>query len=166
MLSVNPAFQLRGLQPGDLGWIIGRHGALYAQEFGWDASFELLVADIMVESLHRFDPAREAVFIAERDGVPVGSVMLVRVDDTTAKLRVLLVDPAARGLGVGRALVQACTDAARAFGYTTITLWTHSILTAARRLYAAEGYRLVHSEPFEGFGQNLISETWQLAVTV
>ncbi len=157
-----PAYVLRGLRPGDLGWLISRHGALYTEEYGWNGEFEVLVARIIAEAMERFDPAREGVWIAERDGVPVGSVMLVRVDDETAKLRVLLVEPAARGLGIGGRLIDECTAFSRRVGYRRIVLWTHSVLQGARRLYARAGYRLVASEPFEGFGQHLDSETWRL----
>ncbi len=153
---------LRALRPGDLGWVIARHGAIYAQEFGWDASFETLVAGIAAEVMAKFDPASEAAWIAERDGVPLGSVFLVRADDATAKLRLLIVDPAARGLGIGARLVAACTGFARAAGYRRITLWTHSILAAARRLYAAEGYCLTASAPLHAFGVTLTEETWVL----
>jgi DNA-binding MarR family transcriptional regulator/N-acetylglutamate synthase-like GNAT family acetyltransferase len=155
---------LRGLQPGDLGWVIARHGAIYAQEFGWDATFEHLVAQIAAEVMQRFDPSCEAAWIAELDGVPVGAVFLVRLDDDVAKLRLLIVDPAARGLGIGARLVAECTRFARGAGYRRITLWTHEILTAARKLYAAEGYRLMGSEPMQAFGQSLTSETWELQI--
>jgi DNA-binding MarR family transcriptional regulator/GNAT superfamily N-acetyltransferase len=153
---------LRGLQPGDLGWIVSRHGALYAQEYGWNQEFEILVARIIAEAMETFDPAREGAWIAERDGTPVGSVFLVRVDDATAKLRILLVEPSARGLGIGARLVEECTSFARRVGYRRITLWTHSVLEGARRLYARAGYRIVETQPFRGFGQELTNEIWQL----
>jgi len=153
---------LRGLRPGDLGWIVSRHGALYAQEYGWNQAFEVLVARIVAEAMEKFDPAREGAWIAERDGVPVGSVFLVRVDDEVAKLRILLVEPSARGLGIGARLVAECTTFARRTGYRRITLWTHSVLEGARRLYAREGYRIVETQPFSGFGQQLTNEIWQL----
>lgn len=153
---------LRGLRPGDLGWVVARHGALYAEEYGWTQEFEILVARIVAEAMEAFDPAREGAWIAERDGVPVGSVFLVRVDDETAKLRLLIVEPSARGLGIGARLVGECTSFARRVGYRRITLWTHSILTAARHLYAREGYRIVETGPFGGFGQHLTNEIWQL----
>jgi DNA-binding MarR family transcriptional regulator/GNAT superfamily N-acetyltransferase len=156
------AWVLRGLQPGDLGWVIARHGALYAQEYGWNQEFEILVARIIAEAMETFDPAREGAWIAERDGVPVGSVFLVRVDDETAKLRILLVEPSVRGLGIGGRLVEECTSFARRAGYRRITLWTHSILVAARRIYARAGYRIIESQPFRGFGQELTNEIWQL----
>lgn len=153
---------LRPLRPGELGWVVSRHGSIYAQEFGWDASFETLVAGIAAEVMARFDPVREHAWIADRDGVPLGSVFLVRADDETAKLRLLIVDPAARGLGIGARLVAACTEFARSAGYRRITLWTHSVLAAARHLYAAEGYRLAASAPLQAFGVSLTEETWVL----
>jgi len=156
------AWLLRPLRPGDLGWIVSRHGAIYAQEFGWDGTFEVLVAEIAAGIMKNFDPAREAGWIAEQDGVPVGSVFLVRASDEIAKLRLLLVEPGARGLGIGARLVDECTRFALASRYRRITLWTHSVLAAARRLYVNAGYRLVQSEPFHGFGQELMSETWEL----
>ena len=156
------AWLLRPLRPGDLGWIVSRHGAIYAQEFGWDGTFEVLVAEIGAGIARNFNPAHEAGWIAEQDGVPVGSVFLVRESDTVAKLRLLLVEPAARGLGIGARLVDECTRFARASGYRRITLWTHSVLAAARRLYMNAGYRVVRSEPFRGFGQELMSEVWEL----
>lgn len=159
------AWVMRPLRPGDLGWVISRHGSLYAEEFGWDGSFETLVGEIAVAYARDHDPARESGWIAELDGNPVGAVFLVRLDDTTAKLRLLIVDPAARGLGIGARLVAECERFARAAGYRRITLWTHSILTAARHIYATAGYRLIASEPFVGFGQSLTSETWELELS-
>jgi len=153
---------LRGLQPGDLGWVVARHGALYAQEYGWSQAFEVLVAQIVAEAMAKFDPEREGAWIAERDGVPVGSVFLVRVDAATAKLRMLIVEPTARGLGIGGRLVDECTAFARRTGYRRITLWTHSVLEGARRIYARAGYRIIESQPFRGFGQDLTNEIWQL----
>ncbi len=156
------AWVLRGLLPGDLGWVVSRHGAIYAQEFGWDVSFEHLVAKIAGEVMEKFDPAVDGAWIAELDGVPVGSVFVIRQSAEVAKLRLLIVDPAARGLGIGARLVAECTRHARAKGYKRITLWTHEVLAAARKLYAAEGYTLVAAEPMQAFGQNLVSETWEL----
>jgi GNAT superfamily N-acetyltransferase len=153
---------LRGLRSGDLGWIVSRHGALYAQEYGWNQEFEILVARIVSEAMETFDPTCEGAWIAERDDVPVGSVFLVRVDDETAKLRILLVEPSARGLGIGGRLVEECTGFARRAGYRHITLWTHSVLEGARRLYERAGYRIVEAQPFRGFGQELTNEIWQL----
>ncbi len=159
------AWLLRSLRPGDLGWVIARHGAIYAQEFGWDATFEAFVADIAASIMQNFDPRREAAWIAELDGVPVGSVFLVRQSDAVAKLRLLIVDPAARGLRIGARLTDECTRFARSAGYRRITLWTNSVLSAARRIYADAGYRLLHSEPYRGVGQDLVSETWELELS-
>jgi DNA-binding MarR family transcriptional regulator/GNAT superfamily N-acetyltransferase len=153
---------LREPRPGDMGWIVQSQGAAYAREYGWDSSFEALVADIVAKFLNSFDASRERCWIAEIDGAPVGSVMLVRGDDEIAKLRLLLVEPTGRGQGLGRRLVGECIDFARACGYRKITLWTQSILTAARKIYQDAGFALVASEPHRSFGQNLIGETWEI----
>ena len=153
---------LRPPAPGDVGWVIERHGALYATEFGYDTTFEGLVAKIAGAFLEANDPAREHCWIAERNGVRVGSVFLVARDATTAKLRLLFVEPSARGAGVGAMLVRACTDFARSRGYRQITLWTQSHLAAARKLYVEEGYRRVAEEPHRSFGLDLVAETWTL----
>jgi DNA-binding MarR family transcriptional regulator/GNAT superfamily N-acetyltransferase len=155
---------MRPPRPGDLGWVVAAHGRIYHEEFGYDASFEALVAEIAAAWRRDHDPAVESGWIAELDGLPVGSVFLVRQSAEVAKLRLLIVDPAARGLGIGNRLVAECTRFARAAGYRRITLWTHSILEAARRIYAAEGYRLVASEPAQEFGKALVSETWEMEV--
>lgn len=155
-------YVLRPHQPGDIGWIIGRHATLYAQEYGWDGSFEGMVAEIGARFIAEFDPARERCWIAEKDGEPVGSVVLVRKSARVAKLRLLIVDPKARGLGIGRRLVEECIRFARQAGYARIVLWTNSILTAARAIYVATGFQLVHAEPHRSFGQDLIGETWEL----
>lgn len=158
-----PGFRLRPHRAGDIGWMVQKHGELYGAEYGWDSSFEALAAEVGAQFLRNFDPDWEACWIAELDnGERVGSVCLIRKSATVAKLRVLLVDPKARGLGVGKALVQACIDFARAKGYRKITLWTNSILVAARGIYEKAGFRLVHSEPHRSFGQDLIGETWEL----
>jgi DNA-binding MarR family transcriptional regulator/GNAT superfamily N-acetyltransferase len=153
---------LRGHGPGDMGWVVQSHGALYASEYGFDSGFEALVAEIAAKFLHTFDASRERCWIAELDGAPVGSVFLVRHSDEIAKLRLLLVDPAGRGHGLGKRLVTECIAFARACGYRTITLWTQSILVAARKIYQDAGFELAASEPHRSFGQSLIGETWEL----
>jgi DNA-binding MarR family transcriptional regulator/GNAT superfamily N-acetyltransferase len=156
------AVTLRQHQPGDMGWIVHKHGLLYAQEYGWNEQFEALVAEICGKFLRSFDPSGERCWIAERDGAPVGCVMLVRRSRTVAKLRLLLVDPSQRGRGVGERLVDECLQFAREAGYRKIVLWTQSILTGARRIYEAKGFRLASSQPHESFGAKLIAETWEL----
>jgi DNA-binding MarR family transcriptional regulator/GNAT superfamily N-acetyltransferase len=157
------AFVLRSPQPGDLGWVVQRNGAIYAQEYGWDSSYEALVARLVADYAGRAHP-REAGWIAELDGAPVGSVFCMRKDDSTAQLRLLLVEPAARRLGIGERLVAECLTFARRAGYPEIMLWTNDTLTAARRIYQRFGFELVDSEPHHSFGHNLVGQNWRLSL--
>jgi GNAT superfamily N-acetyltransferase len=153
-------------RPGDLGWVVMAHGEIYAREFGWDQSFEALVARIVADYAQCREPALEAAWIAELDGRRAGSVFLVRDDEpATAKLRILLVDPAARGHGLGAGLVAECVAFARAAGYARVTLWTNDNLVAARRIYQAAGFVLDHEYAHRSFGHDLIGQTWSLALT-
>ena len=156
-----PPAILRDHRPGDMGWVVQSHGAFYAGEYGFDSSFEALVAEIAAKFLTSFDASRERCWIAELDGVPVGSVFLVKHSDDVAKLRLLLVDPAGRGQRLGQRLVGECVAFARACGYRKITLWTQSILVAARKIYQDAGFVLVATEPHRSFGQSLVGETWE-----
>jgi DNA-binding MarR family transcriptional regulator/GNAT superfamily N-acetyltransferase len=156
-----PPATLRGPRPGDMGWVVQSHGSLYASEYGFDSSFEGLVAEIAAKFLSSFDASRECCWIAEIDGAQVGSIFLVRHTDEVAKLRLLLVDPTGRGQGLGRRLVAECVAFARQCGYRKITLWTQSILVAARRIYRDAGFVQVATEPHRSFGQSLIGETWE-----
>lgn len=159
-----PSYVLRPHRPGDLGWIVSRHGSVYAEEFGWDASCEALAAEIVAEFLKTFDPKREQCWIADIDGEPVGSLLLVRQSDDVAKLRLLLVERKARGLGIGARLVEEAIRFARLAGYRKVTLWTQSILGRARNIYAKAGFRLVTQAPHHSFGKDLIGENWELAL--
>ncbi len=156
------SFFLRLPEPGDFGWVVERHGLLYAREYGWDSTFEALVAQIISDFITHFDPTRERCWIAEMNGERVGCIFLVRVDDETAKLRMLLVEPKARGSGLGSRLVEECIRFARKAGYKKMTLWTNSVLVEARHIYQKTGFQLVSSEPQPNFGKDLVSETWEL----
>ena len=155
-------FVLRSHRPGDIGWIVSRHGAVYAQEYGWDISFEALAAEIGAQFIRSYDASLEHCWIAEIDGEPVGSVLLVEASAQVAKLRLLLVERKARGLGVGRALTEQCIRFARQAGYTSMTLWTQSILVAARGIYQRAGFHRVKEEPHHSFGVDLVGETWEM----
>jgi DNA-binding MarR family transcriptional regulator/GNAT superfamily N-acetyltransferase len=157
-------YLLRPHQPGDMGWVVYRHGVIYAQEYEWDEHFEALVADIVAKFIQQFDPKRERCWIAEKDGENVGSVFLVKHPEreTVAKLRLMLVEPKARGLGIGTRLVQECLRFARRVGYRTVTLWTNDVLHAARHIYEKEGFVVVQSEQHHSFGHDLVGETWEV----
>ncbi|AMM26533.1 bifunctional helix-turn-helix transcriptional regulator/GNAT family N-acetyltransferase [Variovorax sp. PAMC 28711] len=153
---------LRDPLPGDLGWVVQQHGEIYAREYGWDLEFEALVAGIAAGFVRKFQPQWEKCWIAELDGERVGAIFVVRQSSTTARLRMLLLTPQARGHGLGARLTDECIAFARARGYRKMVLWTHSCLTAARGIYARRGFKLVKSAPYEGFGQQLVGETWSL----
>lgn len=158
------AFFLRTHQPGDLGWVIHRHGVLYAQEYGWDEHFEALVAQIAADFINNYKPEHERCIIAEMNGEIVGSVVVVQSSESVAKLRLLIVEPKARGLGLGSRLVQECITFARRAGYEKLILWTNSVLQEARHIYAKAGFKLVKQEEHHSFGKELIGETWELVL--
>ena len=158
------SYILRPHQAGDIGWVIQRHGVLYTKEYGWDQTFEALVAEIAAKFIRNFDPKYERCWIAERDTENLGCVFLVRKSAGVAQLRLLLVEPSARGLGLGKHLVDECIQFARQAGYRKIVLWTQSVLTAARHVYAKAGFKIVASKKNQMFHHNLVSETWELVI--
>jgi DNA-binding MarR family transcriptional regulator/GNAT superfamily N-acetyltransferase len=159
-------YLLRPHQPGDMGWVVYRHGMLYCQEYGWDEQFEALVAEIVAKFIQDYDPKQERCWIAEKDGENVGSVFLVKHPerDSVAKLRLLLVEPKARGLGIGTRLVDECVRFARRVGYQTVTLWTNDVLLAARHIYEKTGFNVISRESHHSFGHDLVGETWELSL--
>jgi DNA-binding MarR family transcriptional regulator/GNAT superfamily N-acetyltransferase len=162
--AAHAAYLIRPLQIGDIGWVTHRQGLLYAQEYGWDRTYESLVAEILANFVKNFDARFENAWVAERDHVTVGSVFLVRASDRLAKLRLLYVEPSVRGLGIGRRLVHQCIDCAREKGYKSLTLWTNDVLVSARRIYEAAGFRLTKEEPHHSFGKDLLGQTWELVL--
>ena len=157
-------FFLRGHEPGDIGWVVHRHGTLYAREYGWDESFEALVARISADFIDGYDLRKERCWIAEMNGERVGCVFVVKANNKVAKLRLLLVDPKARGLGLGTHLVEECIRFARSRGYEKLTLWTNSVLDAARHVYEEQGFKLVEEEAHQSFGKDLVGQNWELAL--
>jgi DNA-binding MarR family transcriptional regulator/GNAT superfamily N-acetyltransferase len=155
------SYLLRPHQVGDMGWVIHRHAVLYAREYGWDITFEAMVAEVAAEFINNFKPGRECCWVAEKDGEVVGSATVVEQSKTVAKLRLVYVEPHTRGLGIGRRLVEQCMDFARQAGYRRMTLWTNDILHAARAIYVKAGFELVKSEPHHSFGHDLVGEYWE-----
>jgi DNA-binding MarR family transcriptional regulator/GNAT superfamily N-acetyltransferase len=162
--ATTAAYLLRPHQPGDMGWIVYRQAILYANEYGWDEAYEALAAEIVAQFIKNFDPKRERCWIVERDGLRVAAVFVAKASDSVAKLRLLHVEPQARGLGIGKRLVDECVRFARQAGYEKLSLWTQSILLAARHIYKQAGFRLVREEPHHSFGKDLVAETWELNV--
>ena len=162
--SPRDPYAIRPLEVGDIGWITHRQGILYSQEYGWDATYEALVAEILAGFVKNFDSTMERAWVAERAGAIIGSVFLVRASADVAKLRLLYVEPAARGLGVGNRLVQECIEFAKIKGYKRLTLWTNDVLAAARRIYQAAGFKLTKEERHHSFGKDLVGQTWDLAL--
>jgi GNAT superfamily N-acetyltransferase len=164
---VNPVpaeVTLRALRPGDMGWVVQQHGEIYAREYGWNSEFEAMVAEIAAGLLRRFDPQWDKAWIAELNGERVGSAFVVRKSKNIAQLRMLILTPAARGLGLGARLTDECLAFARGKDYRKMVLWTNANLTAARDIYARRGFTLVKSEPYQGYGCELVGETWELVL--
>ena len=157
-----PAYRIRPPRPGDMGWVIRQHGILYVDEFGWNQWFEGVTADVVARFVQNLDPEREQCWIAEKDGENVGSVFCIKESEEVARLRMLLVGPEARGLGIGRRLAEECVDFARQSGYRRMTLWTYDVLSAARRIYTDLGFVLVQQASHSSFGVDMVEETWEL----
>jgi GNAT superfamily N-acetyltransferase len=160
--ETSTSYLLRPHQPGDLGWIVHRQAILYAEEYGWDATYEALAAEIVAQFIRNYDSKRERCWIAEKDGARVGAVFVAKASNEIAKLRLLHVEPEARGLGIGKRLVEECVRFARLAGYQKMTLWTQSTLNAARHIYSQTGFQVVGEEPHYSFGKDLTGETWEL----
>jgi len=163
-LKFSAPYFLRQHEPGDMGWVVHKHGILYSREYGWDERFEALVSKIVSDFINNYNPKRERCWIAEMNGEVVGSVFVVEENKDVARLRLLLVDPKARGIGLGTQLVEECIRFARRVGYKKLVLWTNSVLKEARRIYQKKGFKLVAEEKHHSFGQNLIGETWELVL--
>jgi GNAT superfamily N-acetyltransferase len=159
------SYLLRSHEPGDMSWIVHRQAILYAEEYGWDGTYEGLAAEIVAQFIKNYDPKRERVWVAEKDGEKVGAVFVAKGSDQIARLRLLHVERQARGLGIGKRLVEECIRFARQAGYQKMTLWTQSILHAARHIYKKAGFRVVHEEKHHSFGKDLTAETWELDLT-
>jgi DNA-binding MarR family transcriptional regulator/N-acetylglutamate synthase-like GNAT family acetyltransferase len=157
-------FFLRPPEPGDMGWVVHRHGVLYAREYGWNERFEALVAQIVSDYMRRHDPVKERCWIAEMNGENVGCVFVMKDSDTVARLRLLLIEPKARGFGLGNRLVEECIRFARRCGYKKLVLWTNDVLKAARYVYQKHGFRIIKEERHQSFGQDLVGETWELSL--